>query len=89
MTDLVNWVMQKFVDRVLIQSLVVVDGHIRLLFQDVVKSGSPFSAAQSRCVGAVVHHEGNPSGMHVRVQTVCSLNDTFIADLAVWVTLHS
>jgi hypothetical protein len=44
-----------------------------LLLQDVVKSGSPFSASQARCVGAVIHHEGHSSCMHVGVQRVNSL----------------
>ncbi len=66
----------------------IVNGHIRLLFQDVVKPRCPFPASKARCVRAVVHHERNTPGMHVWIQTVGGLNDALIADLTVWVALQ-
>ena len=82
------WIVQELIYTVLIKLLMIVNGHIRLLLQDVVKPRGPLSAAQASCVRTVVHHECHTSGVHVWVQTISSFNDTLIADLTVWVTLH-
>lgn len=81
-------VIQELVDRVLVKLLMVVNGNICLLFQDVVESWCPFPATKAGCVGAVVHHEGNTPSMHVGVQAVCCLDDALITDLTVWMTLQ-
>ena len=86
---LVYRVIQELVDRVFVELLMVVNGNICLLFQDVVKSWCPFPATKAGCVGAVVNHEGNTPSMHIGVQAVCCLDDALIADLTVWVTLHA
>ena len=73
MLHLVDWVLHKLGERLGVKVLVLVVRNIRLLVEDVVKAGSPFPAAQTSCVAAVVHHERHPTSMHVWVERVNSL----------------
>ena len=66
-------VAQELVEDFLVDGEVLVDGHIGLLVQHVVKAGRPLAAAQAGCVGAVVHHEGHAPCVHVGVERVHSL----------------
>mmetsp|Transcript_31421 Transcript_31421/g.60588 ORF Transcript_31421/g.60588 Transcript_31421/m.60588 type:complete len:506 (+) Transcript_31421:387-1904(+) len=67
--------------------VVVVNGCVRALHQVVVKAGSPLARPQASCVGAIVHHEGHPTRVHIRVQRVHSLDDGLVAHLGVGVAL--
>ncbi len=72
---LVDVVAQELGEQFGVKGLLVVDGHVGLLLQDVVESRRPLAAAQARGVRAVVHHECNAARVHVRVQRVHSLQD--------------
>lgn len=64
-----------------------VDGGEGLLGEDVVEAGRPLAGAEAGGVRAVVHHEGDAAGVHVRVERVDGLDDGLIADLRVGVAL--
>jgi hypothetical protein len=48
----VHWVLQEGAEGLLVQRLLVVNGHKRLLLQDVVEAGCPLAAAQASGVAA-------------------------------------
>lgn len=70
---LVDVVVEELLEDFWVEGLLVVDGHVGLLVQNVVKAGCPLAAAQARRVATVVHHEGHPPSVHVRIQRVHSL----------------
>ena len=67
--------------------LAAVDRCERLLRQVVVESGRPLPRPHARGVRAVVHHERDAAGVHVRVEAVHRLDDRLVADLRVRVPL--
>lgn len=88
MAHIVDGVLEESIEELLIDRRSSVDGGIRLLIEDVVKSGRPLAAAEASGIRAVVNHEGDATGVHVGVQAVDCLDDRLVADLAVRMALH-
>jgi hypothetical protein len=80
-------VRQEVADEVLVDRGVLVHRHEGLLRQDVVEARRPLPGSQASRCGAVVHHEGDPTGVHERVQRVHRLNHALVDDLRVGVPL--
>ncbi len=80
---------EEALDGALVQVLAAVDRCERLLRQVVVEAGRPLAGAHARGVRAVVHHERDAAGVHVRVQAVHRLDDRLVADLRIRVPLQS